>query len=66
MLNYVSGLDEAALEATVPGLNEPAWQILAHVANHGTGHRAQILRLLDDLGAPTFDQDLIIFLWERG
>jgi uncharacterized damage-inducible protein DinB len=66
MLNYVSGLDEAALEATVPGLNKPAWQILAHVANHGTDHRAQILRLLHDLGAPTFDQDLIIYLWERG
>jgi uncharacterized damage-inducible protein DinB len=43
----------------------PAWQVLAHVVNHGTDHRAQILRLLDRYGAPTFDQDLILHLWAR-
>src|SRR5947208_490728 len=26
------------------------WQVLLHVANHGTDHRAQLLRLLNDLG----------------
>jgi uncharacterized damage-inducible protein DinB len=47
-------------------MDEPAWQVFAHVANHGTDHRAQILRLLHDLGAPTFSQDFMIYLWERG
>ena len=26
------------------------WQVLLHVANHGTDHRAQLLRLLNDMG----------------
>ncbi|MDP2662733.1 MAG: DinB family protein, partial [Dehalococcoidia bacterium] len=26
------------------------WQVLLHVGNHGTDHRAQLLRLLNDLG----------------
>ncbi|MCY4145205.1 MAG: hypothetical protein OXE95_09145 [Chloroflexi bacterium] len=39
------------------------WQILLHVVNHGTDHRAQILALLHELGAPTFEQDLILHLW---
>lgn len=46
-----------------PGMREPAWQVILHLVNHGTDHRAQVLRLLHDLGAPTFDQDLIIYLW---
>jgi hypothetical protein len=35
------------------------------MVNHGTDHRAQILRVLHDFDAPTFDQDLIIHLWFR-
>jgi uncharacterized damage-inducible protein DinB len=66
MLGYVAGLEEQQLEAAVPGMDEPAWKVLAHVVNHGTDHRAQILRLLHDLGAPTFSQDFMIYLWERG
>ena len=41
------------------------WQILLHVANHGTDHRAQLLRILNDLGAKTFPQDYIIYTWEH-
>lgn len=41
------------------------WQILLHVANHGTDHRAQLLRILHDLGATTFPQDYIIYTWEH-
>ncbi|MEZ4677773.1 MAG: DinB family protein [Caldilineaceae bacterium] len=62
---YVAKLDEAALEAEKPGIPMPQWQVLLHVANHGTDHRAQILRSLHDLGAPTFPQDLIIYLWTK-
>jgi uncharacterized damage-inducible protein DinB len=35
------------------------WQILMHVINHGTDHRAQTFALLHHLGAPTFPQDYI-------
>lgn len=54
---YVTGLDETALERTVPGMPMATWQVLLHIANHGTDHRAQVLRALHDFGAPTFDQD---------
>jgi uncharacterized damage-inducible protein DinB len=41
----------------------PTWQVLSHLVNHGTDHRAQVLRALHELGAPTFSQDLIHHLW---
>ncbi len=41
------------------------WQALLHVANHGTDHRAQLLRLLHDLGAQTESQDYIFYLYEH-
>ncbi len=62
---YVLTLDEQLLAAKAPEIDEPAWQILAHLVNHGTDHRAQMLRQLYDLGAPTFPQDLIFYLWEQ-
>ena len=33
------------------------WQVLFHVLNHGTDHRAQLLAMLAQLKAPTFSQD---------
>ena len=60
---YVATLAQAELTAIPAGMNEPRWQILTHVVNHGTDHRAQLLRMLHDLGAPTFDQDLIFYWW---
>jgi uncharacterized damage-inducible protein DinB len=47
--------------------NDPTelWQILLHVANHGTDHRAQLLRILSELGVKTFPQDYIIYVWEH-
>jgi uncharacterized damage-inducible protein DinB len=41
------------------------WQVLLHVANHGTDHRAQILRLLNDLGVKTIYQDYIFYVYEH-
>ena len=41
------------------------WQILLHIANHGTDHRAQLLRILNELGVKTFPQDYIIYTWEH-
>ncbi len=40
------------------------WQIMLHVVNHGTDHRAQMLRILHDFGAPTFENDMIIHWWD--
>lgn len=36
-------------------------EILIHVVNHGTDHRAQILRLIGDYGGDTFEQDMIYY-----
>jgi uncharacterized damage-inducible protein DinB len=40
------------------------WEMLWHLVNHGTDHRAQTLALLHDLGAPTFEQDMMIYFWD--
>ncbi len=39
------------------------WQALLHVANHGTEHRTQILRALNDLGVKTAPQDYIFCVY---
>ncbi len=41
------------------------WQVLLHVANHGTDHRAQLLRQLNDLGAKTTSQDYIFHIYDN-
>jgi uncharacterized damage-inducible protein DinB len=45
--------------------NLTVWQVLLHVVNHGTDHRAQILRLLNDLGVKTTSQDYIFFVYDH-
>ena len=62
--DLTNSLDDEHLLLAPEGMNEPAWQIILHVVNHGTDHRAQVLRALHDFGAPTFNQDLIIHLWQ--
>ena len=63
VLEYLDSLDEDDLEIIPPGMKGPVWQVLLHLINHSTDHRAQVLRALHDLGAPTFNQDLIFYLW---
>lgn len=41
------------------------WQVLLHVVNHGTDHRAQLLRLLHDMGVETGYQDYVFYLYEN-
>ena len=41
------------------------WQVLLHVVNHGTDHRAQLLRLLNDLGVKTTSQDYILYVYDH-
>ena len=42
-----------------------AWQVLLHVANHATDHRAQLLRALHDLGVDTKSQDYVFYVYEN-
>ena len=41
------------------------WQVLLHVANHATDHRAQLLRVLHDLGVETKSQDYIFYVYDN-
>ena len=62
---YIPTLTSDDLNQHTDQVAEPRWQILLHLVNHGTDHRATILQKLHELGAPTFPQDFIIWLWER-
>lgn len=54
-------------EPPVMAVNDrtPRWQILVHVASHGTNHRAQMLMLLKQIGIKTFPQESIGCLWKQ-
>ena len=41
------------------------WQVLLQVGNHGTDHRSQLLRLLNDLGVKTVSQDYIFYAYDH-
>jgi uncharacterized damage-inducible protein DinB len=41
------------------------WQVLIHVVNHGTDHRAQLLRQLHDLGVKTSSQDYVFYAYDH-
>jgi uncharacterized damage-inducible protein DinB len=65
VLEYIDSLTEDELDRVPDGFYGPVWQVLLHVVNHGTDHRAQILRVLYDFDIPTSDQDFILWLWRR-
>lgn len=62
---YVSTLTEEVLNKPTDKVDRPQWQILLHLVNHGTDHRATVLQQLNELGVKTFPQDLVMWLWER-
>ena len=68
MRDYLAGLEDEML-STKPLEGEDKdlrlWQVLLHVANHGTDHRAQLLRVLHDLGVKTTSQDYIFFAYDN-
>jgi uncharacterized damage-inducible protein DinB len=57
LLEYTKSLTDEELEQVPDGLLETREEALAHIANHGTDHRAQILSMLHGLGLPTYEQD---------
>jgi uncharacterized damage-inducible protein DinB len=70
MRNYLAELRDDSLFAKP--IKEPqedqglmVWQVLLHVVNHGTDHRAQLLRLLNDLGLKTTSQDYIFYVYDH-
>ncbi|MGB7339151.1 MAG: DinB family protein [Phototrophicaceae bacterium] len=69
MQAYLADLTDSALlqKPFSEGEDEPLilWQVLLHVANHGTDHRAQVLRLLYDLGIKTTSQDYVFYIMEN-
>ena len=73
-LSYLDSLTQEKLEETVNwelparGLkfSNPCWEILLHVANHATDHRAQILAILHyHFHAKTVEQDMIFYIARR-
>jgi len=45
--------------------SQPLWQMLQHLANHGSYHRGQITTMLRQLGAKPISTDMIVFYRER-
>ena len=70
MRAYLAGLTDEMLDTrpiTDPEEDKDlvVWQVMLHVANHGTDHRAQLLRLLHDLGVKTAGQDYIFYVYDN-
>jgi uncharacterized damage-inducible protein DinB len=72
MRAYLATLTEAELARVIQyrstkgePFQQSVWQVLAHVVNHGTDHRAQTLAMLYQLGAPTIEQDMLFYFREK-
>jgi uncharacterized damage-inducible protein DinB len=69
MRAYLAGMQDGMLDGRPFPEGEDAdlrlWQVLIHVVNHGTDHRAQVLRQLNDLGVPTEPQDYVFYAYEE-
>jgi uncharacterized damage-inducible protein DinB len=60
---WLATLDDAWLATTDEGV--PYWQMLAHLVNHGTQHRAEAAALLTAAGRSPGDIDMLDFAEEQ-
>jgi uncharacterized damage-inducible protein DinB len=65
LTGYVSRLDDAELNENPVDIPGPRWEVLLHLVNHGTDHRSTVLQKLQSYGAPTFDQDFIMWVAQK-
>ena len=65
MRAYLADLTDEVCNASFDWTSDSLrkWQIMMHVLNHATDHRAQTLAMLHSLGAPTFAQDMVFYFW---
>ena len=63
--SYFRGLTDEELEQTPKDIPGTRWQILLHLVNHGTDHRARVICMLKRLGKQSFDQDYAYYLMGR-
>jgi uncharacterized damage-inducible protein DinB len=68
---FIAGLTEGRLDAPLTfrdssGTEQtrPLWQLMMHVANHGTYHRGEIAMMLTGLGHSPGDIDFIFWAFE--
>ena len=72
MRSYVASLSDEQINGTMvykstngAPYEEPLWQLLLHVVNHGTQHRSEAAALLTDLGHSPGNIDLIVYIREQ-
>jgi uncharacterized damage-inducible protein DinB len=70
--SFLAGLTDEQLAAPATWTNSrgdsytrPLWQPVAHLVNHSTYHRGQVVSLLRQMGYPVPSTDLIYYFLER-
>jgi uncharacterized damage-inducible protein DinB len=71
---YAAGITARQLDSEVSAFNPwekreytwPSWQLLAHLMNHSSHHRAEAGIMLESLGHSPGDLDFVFFLREQG